>query len=260
VVPERPPGRPEENVSPSQPAQSNGRVTTKQSLVRDQLLGMLDELRVGDAIPSERRLAVSLAVSRPTLRQAIDELVREGLLVRRHGSGTYVAESKIALPLTMTSFSEDMARRGMRPSSRVLTFEAISAGAKLGQRLRISPAEQVWAIRRLRLADDETMAIEFLHVPKRVVPKLKREDLEGHSFYELLRERFGVVVASGVQTIEPTVTSEEEAEILGVPLHAPAFLFERITESEGGEVVEFVRSVYRGDRYRLVAELRPALR
>jgi len=221
---------------------------------------MLDELRVGDAIPSERRLTVSLGVSRPTLRQAIDELVREGLLVRRHGSGTYVAEAKIALPLTMTSFSEDMARRGMRPSSQVLTFEAISAGAKLGQRLRISPADQVWAIRRLPLADEETMAIEFLHVPKRVVPKLRREDLEGHSFYELLRERFGVVVASGVQTIEPTVTSEEEAEMLGVPLHAPAFLFERITESEGGEVVEFVRSVYRGDRYRLVAELRPALR
>jgi GntR family transcriptional regulator len=243
--------------------QSNGRVkpvATKQSLVRDELLSMLDELRVGDAIPSERRLAASLSVSRPTLRQAIDELVREGLLVRRHGSGTYVAEAKIALPLTMTSFSEDMARRGMRPSSQVLTFEAISAGAKLGQRLRISPAEQVWRIRRLRLADEETMAIEFLHVPKRVVPRLTREDLEGHSFYELLRERFGVVVASGVQTSEPTVTSEDEAEILGVPLHAPAFLFERITESERGEVVEFVRSVYRGDRYRLVAELRPALR
>jgi GntR family transcriptional regulator len=246
-----------------QEEQSNGRVrpvATKQSLVRDELLSMLDELQVGASIPSERRLAASLGVSRPTLRNAIDELVRGGLLVRRHGSGTYVAEAKIALPLTMTSFSEDMARRGMRPSSAVLSFETISAGAKLGQRLRISPAEPVWAIRRLRLADDETMAIEFLHVPKCVVPKLRREDLEGHSFYELLRERFGVVVASGVQTIEPTVTSEDEAEILGVPLHAPAFLFERVTESERGEVVEFVRSVYRGDRYKLVAELRPALR
>jgi GntR family transcriptional regulator len=160
----------------------------------------------------------------------------------------------------MTSFSDDMARRGMRPGSRVLSFESISAGAKLGQRLRISPVEDVWAIRRLRLADDVTMAIEFLHVPQRVVPRLRREELEEHSFYELLRERFGVVIASGVQTIEPTVTSEEEAEILGVPVHAPAFLFERVTESERGEVVEFVRSVYRGDRYRLVTELRPALR
>src|SRR3954468_2708811 len=195
-------------------AHTNGR-GSKQALVRDEILGMLDELQVGDALPSERRLATDLGVSRPPLRQAIDELVREGLLVRRHGSGTYVAEAKIALPLTMTSFSEDMARRGMRPSSAVLSFETISAGAKLVQRLRMSPAEPVWAIRRLRLADDETMAIEFLHVPKRVVPKLKREDLEGHSFYELLRERFGVVVASGVQTIEPTVTSEGEAEQMG---------------------------------------------
>jgi len=240
----------------------NGRarpVATKQSLVRDELLTMVEALSVGDAIPSERRLAVDLGVSRPTLRAVIDELVREGLLLRRHGSGTYVAEPKIALPLTMTSFSEDMERRGMRASSRVLSFERISAGAKLGQRLRISPVEHVWAIRRLRLADDETMAIEFLHVPRRVVPRLKREDLEGHSFYSLLRERFGVVVASGVQTIEPTVTSDEEAEILGVPVHAPAFLFERVTESERGEVVEYVRSVYRGDRYRLVTELRPAL-
>src|SRR3954471_12218343 len=129
---------------------------SKHALVRDEILSMLDELQVGDALRPERRLATDLGVSRPTLRSVIDELVREGLLVRRHGSGTYVAEPKIALPLTMTSFSEDMTRRGMRPSSEVVTFEAISAGAKLGQRLRISPADQVWAIRRLRLADEET--------------------------------------------------------------------------------------------------------
>src|SRR3954465_9482736 len=155
----------------AQIANTNGRAN-KQALVRDEILGMLDELQVGDALPPERRLATDLGVSRPTLRAVIDELVREGLLLRRHGSGTYVAEAKIALPLTMTSFSEDMARRGMRPSSQVLSFEAISAGAKLGRPLRIPPAEQVGRIRPLRLADEETMAIEFLHVPKPVVPRL----------------------------------------------------------------------------------------
>ena len=232
---------------------------TKQSLVRDELVAMLGELQPGDAIRSERRLAADLGVSRPTLRSAIDELVREGLLLRRHGSGTYVAEPKIALPLTMTSFTEDISRRGMRPASRVLSFEATSAGAKLGAKLRISPAEKVWAIRRLRLADDETMAIEFLHVPQRMVRDLRREDLARGSFYELLAAR-GVTIASGVQTIEPTVTTPEEAEVLGVPVHAPAFLFERTTESDRGEVVEFVRSVYRGDRYKLVTELRPSVR
>ena len=240
-------------------AHTNGR-GSKQALVSDEILGMLDELQVGDALPSERRLATDLGVSRPTLRAVIDELVREGLLLRRHGSGTYVAEPKIALPLTMTSFSEDMTRRGMRPGSRVVAFDCVAAGAKLGQRLQISPVDEVWVITRLRLADDETMAIEWLHAPRALLGDLRREELADHSYYELLKTRRGITIASGVQTIEPTVTSPEEAELLGVPVHSPAFLFERTTQSDGGEVVEFVRSVYRGDRYRLVTELRPALR
>jgi GntR family transcriptional regulator len=95
--------------------------TSKQELARDALLELVGGLEIGAAIPPERRLATELGVSRPTLRMAIDELVREGLLLRRHGSGTYVAEPKIALPLTMTSFSEDMRQRGMRPGSRVLS-------------------------------------------------------------------------------------------------------------------------------------------
>src|SRR5256885_1979041 len=86
---------------------------------------------------------------------------------------------------------------------------------------------------------------------------VSRADFEDHSFYELLRERYGITIASGTQSIEPTVTSDEESEVLGVPLHTPAFLFERTTVSESGRIVEFVRSVYRGDRYRLVAELVP---
>jgi GntR family transcriptional regulator len=233
--------------------------TSKHEQVRDTLLELVGALEVGAAIPPERRLAADLGVSRPTLRAAIEELVREGLLLRRHGSGTYVAEPKIALPLTMTSFSEDMRQRGMRPGSRVLKFESQSAGPKLGARLRVSPVDPVWAIRRLRLADDETMAIEFLHVPQRIAPDLTQRDLEGHSFYDLLAQRYGTVVVAGTQTIEPTVTNDEEAEVLGVPVHAPAFLFERTSTSERGEVVEFVRSIYRGDRYRLVTELRPAL-
>ena len=229
--------------------------TSKQAFVRDTLLELVGGLEIGTAIPPERRLAAELGVSRPTLRAAIEELVREGLLLRRHGSGTYVAEPKIALPLTMTSFSEDMRQRGMRPGSHILSFEEQSAGAKLGARLRVSPADPVWAIRRLRLADGEPMALETLHVPAAVVPGLTREVLENSSFYDLLEREYGVVIANGTQTIEPTVTNEEESELLGVPLHSPAFLFERTSRSDDGETVEFVRSLYRGDRYRLVAEL-----
>lgn len=92
-------------------------MSTKRQAVRRELLVMMDGLDVGDALPSERRLAEELGVSRPTLRQAIDGLVADGLLDRRHGSGTYVAEPRIAVSLTMTSFTEDMLRRGMKPGA-----------------------------------------------------------------------------------------------------------------------------------------------
>lgn len=230
--------------------------STKRQAVRRELLAMLDDLDVGDALPSERRLAEELGVSRPTLRQAIDGLVAEGLLDRRHGSGTYVARPRIAVSLTMTSFTEDMIRRGMKPGGRVLSFRTETAGARIGRRLALSPVEEVFTIRRLRLADEAPMAIETLYLPRALMPDLRRSDLEGRSFYDLLRGN-GVVIASGTETIEPTVTTAEEAAELGVPVHMPAFLFERITRDAGGRPLEYVRSLYRGDRYRLELDLRP---
>jgi GntR family transcriptional regulator len=155
----------------------------------------------------------------------------------------------------MTSFTEDMRRRGIIASSRTLDLPVVPAGARLGRLLNVSPSEPIVVAKRLRLADAETMAIETLHVRDSIIPGLTKADLEQSSFYTLLRERYGVLLGSALQTIEPTVTNEEESDALGVPLHSPAFLFERTTRSERGEIVEFVRSIYRGDRYRLVTEL-----
>lgn len=227
---------------------------TKQSAARAQVLDLIEQLGVGSAIPSERQLSVDFGVSRLTVRAALDELAREGYLVRRRGSGTYVQQPKIAQELTMTSFSEDMRRRGMTPGSRTLSIASELAGARLGRLLHVSPSEEILVIKRLRLADGETMAIETLHLPAALFPDLEPEDLSG-SFYDLVRDRYGVVIASGTQSIEPTVTNREESETLGVPLHSPAFLFERTSRDEAGRTVEFVQSVYRGDRYRIVTEL-----
>ena len=228
---------------------------TKQSEARERVLDLIEQLGIGDAIPSERQLCVDLGVSRLTVRAALDDLVREGLLVRKRGSGTFVSEPKIAQELTMTSFTEDMQRRGMVPGSRTLELRTSTAGPWLGRILHVSPSESIVVVKRLRLADHETMAIETLHVRESLVPGLSAEDLESHSFYELLSDRYGVDVVGGLQTIEPTVSNEDESEALGVPLHSPAFLFERTTRSRAGEIIEYVRSLYRGDRYRLVTEL-----
>ena len=230
---------------------------SKQEDTRERVLDLVESLRVGEPIPAERQLASDLGVSRLTLRAALDELVRDGYLDRRHGSGTYVTEPKIAQPLTLTSFSDDMRRRGMTPGSKTLELTTTSAGARLAHRLGVSPEARLVRVKRLRLADGIPMAMEVLHVPEQLVPGLTKQDFEDHSFYELLNERYGITIASGTQSIEPTVTSEEESEVLNVPLHTPAFLFERTTVSESGRTVEFVRSIYRGDRYRLVADLVP---
>jgi GntR family transcriptional regulator len=227
---------------------------TKQSQARQQVLELIERLGVGMAIPPERQLSVDLGVSRLTLRAALDELEREGYLRRRRGSGTYVQQPKIAQELTLTSFSEDMRQRGMKPGTRMVSLERRLAGAALGRALQVSPSEKILVVRRLRMADAEPMAIETLHVREELVPGLTPKRLSG-SFYELLRDEYGVQITSGRQAIEPTVTDEEESELLGVPLHSPALLFERTSRNAADEIVEFVRSVYRGDRYRIVTEL-----
>src|SRR5205814_9930195 len=155
----------------------------------------------------------------------------------------------------LSAFRDGVRRRGMVPGSRTVELVVTSTGARMARRLQVSPEARLVRVKRLRLADNEPMAMEVLHIPEALVPGLSKADLEDHSFYELLEERYGIVIVPGTQSIEPTVTSEEESEVLGVPLHMPAFLFERTTASESGRVVEFVRSFYRGDRYRLVAYL-----
>ena len=231
------------------------RLVTKQSQTKGQVLDLIERLDVGQAIPSERQLSVDLGVSRLTLRAALDDLVREGFLVRKRGSGTFVSEPKIAQELTMTSFTDDMRDRGLTPASKTLDLRVVPAGARLGRLLHVSPSESVLVADRLRLADGESMAIETVHIRASHVPGLSSADLEERSFYELLRDRYGIVVVGGEQTIEPTVTDEDESRALGVPLHSPAFRFERVTHSQAGEIIEFVESIYRGDRYRLVTSL-----
>jgi GntR family transcriptional regulator len=228
---------------------------TQQTQTRDLVLDLVEQLEVGEAIPSERQLSAQFGVSRLTVRAALDDLVREGYLVRRHGAGTFVSQPKIAQELTMTSFTEDMLRRGMKPSSRTLDLRISPAGARLGRILRASPSEAIIVASRLRLADGESMAIETLHLREAHAPGLTARDLEEQSFYDLLHDRYGIVIVGGEQTIEPTVTDEYESSSLGVPLHSPAFRFERITRSASGQPVEFVESIYRGDRYRLVSAL-----
>lgn len=230
----------------------------KYQQLRDAVVGIVDALPTGAAIPSERELSTRLGSSRMTLRRALDELVRDGYLIRRQGARTYTARPKILQRLRIISFTEDMARRGLTSASRTFSSSVSAAGARLGARLRVSPADLVLTVGRLRLADDEPMAIEWLSVPQALVPGLNGEELANHSFYRLLADRYGIVIAGGTQTMEPTVTDEGDSRLLDVPMHSPALYVERVTWTETRQVIEYVRSVYRGDRYRFEVELEPS--
>ncbi|CAL9356970.1 GntR family transcriptional regulator [Streptomyces sp. enrichment culture] len=227
----------------------------KRERVRDAILELIEARRPGDAIPSERALCASLGVSRPTLRAAVDELVVAGLLVREHGRGMFVAAEKITQELISGHNSFSVPRAGGVWTSRLLEFSTLPAGARVSRKLRVSPAAEVLYAARLRLVDGSPVAIEHLHVRADLVPGLTSEELEQGDLYEHLRDRHGIRVSEAVQSIEPTVVTRAEADLLDVPELSPALLFERLTTDSRGRAVEYVHSLYRGDRYRIVSRL-----
>ncbi|MGW3634314.1 GntR family transcriptional regulator [Streptomyces sp. NPDC005122] len=231
------------------------RALLKRERVRDAVLELIEERRPGDAIPSERALCAELGVSRPTLRAAVDQLVVAGLLVREHGRGMFVAGEKITQELVPDRQTFSLPQAGGTWTSRLLEFSTQRAGARVGRKLRVSPAAEIRYVARLRLVDGSPMAIEYLHVPADLAPDLTRHELENGDLYQHLKERHGVQVSEAVQAIEPTVVTRGEADLLGVPELSPALLFERLTSDTRDRPVEYVHSIYRGDRYRIVSRL-----
>ncbi|MER6672828.1 GntR family transcriptional regulator [Streptomyces sp. NPDC000983] len=227
----------------------------KRERVRDAVLELIEARSPGDAIPSERALCSQLGVSRPTLRAAVDELVVAGLLVREHGRGMFVAAEKITQELVSDQNSLSVPPAAGEWTSRLLEFSRQPAGARISRKLRVSPAAEILYVARLRLVDGSPMAIEHLHVRADLAPGLTSDELVQGDLYEHLRDRHGVHVSQAVQSIEPTVVTRAEADLLHVPELSPALLFERLTTDSRGRAVEYVHSLYRGDRYRIVSRL-----
>jgi GntR family transcriptional regulator len=231
---------------------------TRSTEVSTQVAALCAELGPGAMLPGERELSVRFGVSRATVRKALEELMARRVVERRHGAGTFVRRPAVAQPLMATSFGDDMRRRGLTPSSRLLWSDVVVADTDLATHLEMAGGEAVLRVCRVRLADDEPMTLETLHVPAGRVPGLRGEDLEGTaSYYDILAIRFGRRVRSGTQSVAPVVLGPEEADLLGVEPGAPALRFVRTSRDQHGEVVERVESVARGDRYLIEMDIMP---
>ncbi|CAI9402582.1 GntR family transcriptional regulator [Nocardioides sp. T2.26MG-1] len=220
----------------------------KHAQVRDALAELATtELGPDAAIPSERELMATYAVSRDTVRKAINALVGDGLLVKVHGRGTFVARPRLETQLHLASFSQDMRRRGFTPSTRLLAIELAQPPAEVAKALGLDRTAMAWKVDRVRLADDEPIALENGWHPASLLPGLDRHDLGG-SLYELLAHEYGLVIDSAEQTLWGESASEVVAARLDAPAHTPLLVFRRVSKA-GPRPVEYVVSRYRGDRY-----------
>jgi GntR family transcriptional regulator len=223
--------------------------------VKRHLLEIIETLTPGSPVPTERLLMAQLETSRTTVRQALAELVGEGRLVRRQGSGTYVAEPKITWPLQMTSFTEQASATGYSSTTRLLDAVRTKADDEIAGRLAVRPGASVYVIERLRLVDETPMAVETSHLSAARFPGLIAELRRTSSLYRALSQTYDVEPVEAEETIETASASPREAELLDVDTGAPILVLGRHSFDADGRPIEYVRSWYRGDRYTFVARL-----
>ncbi len=226
--------------------------------IQQHLLRMIvqGQLKGGDSLPSEQEIARTLRVSRMTARQALKSLCNLGVAYSFQGKGTFVSGIKLEKNFRQVqSFTEEMAALGHQPSSKVLLFEIVPADEEIAGALRLRLGEDVFSLRRLRMTDTCPVGIEWSHIPLRLCPDLKTTYDPQTSLYQALWERYGIRMLVADEIVEAGLAGAADARLLQVARGSPVFLFTRTSFVQAGSPVEYVRSVYRGDRYKIVNRL-----
>lgn len=222
--------------------------------IQENLIELMDLglLKAGESLPSERDLSKYYGVNRMTVRQAIDGLVKKGLVNKQHGVGTFVSNQPAVKTFApaVTGFSQRMREAGLRPSSRVLVSQRMLPSPLISHRLGIPVTEEVYAIQRLRLVNDEPLMIETSYLPYSRFPGLDSHDVGQQSLYQILEDQYGVRVHETEQTLEPTLMTQGEAELLSMSGGQPAMLVRILAFTLDRAPIEFSKSVVRGDRCR----------
>lgn len=227
----------------------------KYQQLRDSLADLIANLPVGAMLPTERELCSTYSVSRSTVRAALGALEHEQRITRRQGKGTFVAQAKIVQSLELTSHTEGMRAQGIIPGSKLLDVRRVIAGAEVGAKLQVSPEAEVLRIERLRLADGDPIAIEAVFLDADRFDGITAALAQNQSLYQLLAAEYDITLASAEETIEVALATEREAALLSLWTGAPLLMFSRSTVDSTGQPIEFVKSLYRGDRFRFKTHL-----
>ena len=210
-----------------------------------------NDLEPDDLIPSERSLSECYGLSRTTVRLALKELERMGLIYRRHGRGTFVADqSGRVTDLTGGySFSEQQRDLGREPKTVILEFETIEANKFLAQHMQLAIGDKVFRIKRLRLADNVPMMLETTFIPTSQFLSFSREKLEENSLYHIMEAEYNVTIHYAEEEFKASIAKQSDAEQLDIPEGAPVLNLERTTYSDHNGIVEFTLSVARADQF-----------
>ncbi len=230
-------------------------VQLKQALREDILAQRLHPRR---PFPSERVLCARFHVSRMTVRQALVDLTREGLIYRRVGKGTFVSAPKIDQQLkTLTGFSQEMLRHSSTPGSRVLDAQVVPASQPIAEALHVSHGTEIVLLSRLRFADGVPLAVETVHLPHCLCLNLLRHDFAVESLYNILEHEYGYRLTRAEQTLEAALAGPREIGLLELVPPAAVLIMKRSTYTEQGVLIEYASSIYRGDRFKFHSALAP---
>ena len=212
--------------------------------------------KVGDRIPSEREFCSQFKISRMTVRGAIESLKKEGLIYSKKGLGNFVCVPKFDQKLNkLTSFTDDMLGRGFKPGSKTLSLKRMPAPAGVAEILHINKGDEVINLKRLRLANDEPMALEDTYINESLVPGLLENYESGDSLYKTMNEKFGIELLEATESIEVGLCNNKDAKLLEVKPGLPVFSIRRATLTKERQPIEAVLSIYRGDRYTFSMQL-----
>lgn len=201
-------------------------------------------------LPSERKLAEKYHVNVHTLRRALAELEREGVIIKRKGRVTAIVLKDASFrdyARELLSFTEEMQRRGLKPSSRVLRFEKILPKPEVQRALLLSPEEEVVVLERIRYGDDKPFNLGISFLPYKLVPDIFSLDFNRESLHYVLRSHYGIDLVMAEETFEPVMPTPEEVELLNLPSVMPLLLMKGVIYSRDGIPVEYFSLKFRGD-------------